>query len=106
MLRKLYKLDHLYGLLLTFGIALIIEGIFRDQFGISGQSYDVPELLSGGVNLGFMFLPIYRGWIIVAAHGVLRHLVHVIERPSSAPICGPAPRTRRWCRRWASTCRC
>ena len=77
MLRKLYKLDHLYGLLLTFGIALIIEGIFRDQFGISGQSYDVPELLSGGVKprlhvpADLPRLDHRRG-----AHGVLRHLVH------------------------------
>ena len=67
MLRKLYKLDHLYGLLLTFGLALIFEGIFRDQYGISGQSYPVPELLQGGVNLGFMFLPTYRGFVVVAA---------------------------------------
>lgn len=67
MLNKLYKLDHLYGLLLTFGLALIIEGVFRDQYGVSGESYPVPELLSGGVNLGFMYLPIYRGWVIVAA---------------------------------------
>ena len=67
MLNKLYKLDHLYGLLLTFGLALIIEGVFRDQYGVSGESYSVPELLSGGVNLGFMYLPIYRGWVIVAA---------------------------------------
>ena len=80
MLRKLYKLDHLYGLLLTFGIALIIEGIFRDQFGISGQSYDVPELLAGGVSLGFMFLPIYRGWIIVAALTVCFGTWFMIER--------------------------
>ena len=67
MLNKLYKLDHLYGLLLTFGLALIIEGVFRDQYGVSGESYSVPELLSGGVNLGFMYLPIYRGWVIIAA---------------------------------------
>lgn len=67
MLNKLYKLDHLYGLLLTFGLALIIEGVFRDQYGVSGESYPVPDLLSGGVNLGFMYLPIYRGWVIVAA---------------------------------------
>ncbi|MBX3679568.1 branched-chain amino acid ABC transporter permease [Cognatazoarcus halotolerans] len=80
MLRKLYKLDHLYGLLLTFGIALIIEGIFRDQFGISGQSYDVPELLAGGVSLGFMFLPIYRGWIIVAALTVCFGTWFMIEK--------------------------
>ncbi|MBN8442721.1 MAG: branched-chain amino acid ABC transporter permease [Thauera sp.] len=67
MLRRLYKLDHLYGLLLTFGLALIFEGFFRDQYGISGQPYEVPELLQGGVSLGFMFLPIYRGWVVVAA---------------------------------------
>ncbi len=80
MLRKLYKLDHLYGLLLTFGIALIIEGIFRDQFGSSGESYPVPELLSGGVNLGFMYLPIYRGWIVVAALSVCFGSWFMIEK--------------------------
>jgi branched-chain amino acid transport system permease protein len=80
MLRRLYKLDHLYGLLLTFGLALIIEGIFRDQFGISGESYEVPELLSGGVNLGFMFLPIYRGWVIVASLAVCFGTWFMIER--------------------------
>ena len=80
MLRKLYKLDHLYGLLLTFGLALIFEGIFRDQFGISGESYEVPELLSGGVNLGFMFLPIYRGWVIVASLTVCFGTWYMIER--------------------------
>ncbi len=67
MLRRLYKLDHLYGLLLTFGLALIIEGVFRDQFGISGETYEVPEQLAGGIPLGFMFLPIYRAWVVVAA---------------------------------------
>jgi branched-chain amino acid transport system permease protein len=80
MLRKLYKLDHLYGLLLTFGLALIIEGIFRDQYGISGQTYEVPEALSGGVNLGFMFLPIYRGWVVVAALVVCFLTWYMIER--------------------------
>ena len=80
MLRKLYKLDHLYGLLLTFGLALIIEGIFRDQYGISGQTYEVPEALSGGVNLGFMFLPIYRGWVVVAALAVCFFTWYMIER--------------------------
>ncbi len=80
MLRRLYKLDHLYGLLLTFGLALIIEGIFRDQYGISGESYEVPELLSGGVNLGFMFLPIYRAWIIVASLTVCFGTWYMIER--------------------------
>jgi branched-chain amino acid transport system permease protein len=80
MLRRLYKLDHLYGLLLTFGLALIIEGIFRDQFGISGESYEVPEALTGGVNLGFMFLPIYRGWVIVASLIVCFGTWYMIER--------------------------
>jgi len=80
MLRRLYKLDHLYGLLLTFGLALIFEGIFRDQFGISGASYEVPELLSGGVNLGFMFLPIYRGWVVVASLTVCFGTWYMIER--------------------------
>ncbi|MBI5524396.1 MAG: branched-chain amino acid ABC transporter permease [Desulfarculus sp.] len=64
MLRKLYHLDHLYGLLLTFGLALIIEGVFRNLYGISGQSYPVPPVLTGGYNLGFMFLPLYRGWVV------------------------------------------
>jgi branched-chain amino acid transport system permease protein len=80
MLRKLYKLDHLYGLLLTFGLALIIEGIFRDQFGISGESYEVPEALAGGINLGFMFLPIYRAWVIVASLTVCFGTWYMIEK--------------------------
>ncbi|MDO9599419.1 MAG: branched-chain amino acid ABC transporter permease [Azoarcus sp.] len=80
MLRKLYKLDHLYGLLLTFGLALIFEGVFRDQYGISGQSYEVPELLQGGVNLGFMFVPIYRAWIVVAALTVCFGTWFMIEK--------------------------
>lgn len=80
MLRRLYKLDHLYGLLLTFGLALIIEGVFRDQYGISGESYEVPELLSGGINLGFMFLPIYRAWIIIASLTVCFGTWYMIER--------------------------
>ena len=80
MLRRLYKLAHLYGLLLTFGLALIIEGVFRDQYGISGESYEVPELLSGGINLGFMFLPIYRAWIIVASLTVCFGTWYMIER--------------------------
>src|SRR5450631_2878627 len=60
MLRWLYKLDHLYGLLLTFGITLMAEGVFRSFFGVSGQPYSVPEALTGATNLGFMVLPIYR----------------------------------------------
>ncbi|SMH34912.1 branched-chain amino acid ABC transporter permease [Azospirillum agricola] len=65
MLRRLYKVDHLYGLLLTFGLALIFEGAFRHQYGVSGQPYPIPDLLRGGNNLGFMFLPTYRGWVVV-----------------------------------------
>ncbi|MBK7847134.1 MAG: branched-chain amino acid ABC transporter permease [Zoogloea sp.] len=80
MLRQLYKLDHLYGLLLTFGLALIIEGVFRDQFGISGESYDVPDALAGGINLGFMFLPIYRAWVIVASLTVCFGTWYMIEK--------------------------
>ncbi len=80
MLRWLYKLDHLYGLLLTFGLALIIEGLFRHQFGISGESYALPEAFSGGYNLGFMFLPKYRGWIIIASLTVCFATWFVIEK--------------------------
>jgi branched-chain amino acid transport system permease protein len=64
---RLYKLDHLYGLLLTFGLALIIEGIFRNEFGSSGLPYRIPAELSGAWDLGFMFMPVYRGWVVVAA---------------------------------------
>jgi branched-chain amino acid transport system permease protein len=67
LLKRLYHLDHLYGLLLTFGVALVLEGLFRHFYGISGVSYDPPALLQGGVDLGFMFLPIYRAFVVVAA---------------------------------------
>lgn len=67
MLSRLYKLDHLYGLLLTFGLALIIEGAFRQLYGISGMPYAVPKELAGGWNLGFMYLPVYRGWVVLAS---------------------------------------
>jgi branched-chain amino acid transport system permease protein len=80
MLRRLYRLDHLYGLLLTFGLALIAEGVFRNYYGISGESYDVPEQLQGGVNLGFMFLPLYRGWVVLAALSVCFAVWFAIER--------------------------
>ena len=70
MLRRLAKLDPLYGLLLTFGLALVIEGLFRQRYGVSGQPYSVPQALQGGVNLGFMFLPIYRGWVVLASLAV------------------------------------
>ena len=80
MLSRLYKLDHLYGLLLTFGLALIIEGLFRNEYGSSGQPYPIPPELSGGRNLGFMFLPNYRAWVIVASLIVCLSTWFVIER--------------------------
>src|ERR1041384_3176867 len=67
MLKPLYKLDHLYGLLLTFGLALVIQGLFRNEFGSSGLPYPIAKELAGGRNLGFMFLPNYRAWVIVAS---------------------------------------
>lgn len=66
-LSRLYRLDPLYGLLFTFGLALVIEGLFRFYYGVSGNPYAVPTLLAGGTNLGFMFLPNYRGWVVVAS---------------------------------------
>jgi branched-chain amino acid transport system permease protein len=80
LLRWLYQLDHLYGLLLTFGLALIIEGLFRYYFGISGETYEVPDALQGGVDLGFMFLPLYRGWVVVASLVVCLATWFIIER--------------------------
>jgi branched-chain amino acid transport system permease protein len=80
MLKQLYKLDHLYGLLLTFGLALIIQGLFRHEFGSSGLPYEIPSVLSGGQNLGFMFLPNYRAWVIVASILVCFATWFVIER--------------------------
>jgi branched-chain amino acid transport system permease protein len=79
-LQWLYKLDHLYGLLLTFGIAIIIEGLFRNQFGSSGLPYAMPDALRGGQNLGFMFLPNYRAWVIVASLVICLGTWFVIER--------------------------
>jgi branched-chain amino acid transport system permease protein len=81
-LKHLYKLDPLYGLLLTFGLALIAEGIFRDQFGVSGQQYAVPELLQGATNLGFMILPNYRAWVVVASLTVCLGTWFLIEKTS------------------------
>jgi branched-chain amino acid transport system permease protein len=79
-LQWLYKLDHLYGLLLTFGLALIIEGLFRNYFGSSGLPYRVPEALQGGQNLGFMFLPNYRAWVVVFSLIVCFATWFLIER--------------------------
>ena len=80
MLSRLYKLDHLYGLLLTFGLALIIQGLFRNEYGSSGQPYRIPPELAGGQNLGFMFLPNYRAWVIVASFFICLATWFVIER--------------------------
>jgi branched-chain amino acid transport system permease protein len=80
LLKQLYKIDPIYGLLLTFGLSLIAEGIFRDQFGVSGQQYAVPELLQGATNLGFMILPNYRAWVVVASLVVCFGTWFLIER--------------------------
>jgi branched-chain amino acid transport system permease protein len=80
MLKPLYKLDHLYGLLLTFGLALIIQGLFRHEYGSSGLPYAIPLQLSGGQNLGFMFLPNYRAWVIVFSLVVCFSTWFVIEK--------------------------
>jgi branched-chain amino acid transport system permease protein len=80
MLSRLYKLDHLYGLLLTFGVALVIEGVFRNFYGVSGRPYALPSTLSGGYNLGFMFLPVSRAWVIVLSLIVCFGTWYVIER--------------------------
>jgi len=80
MLRWLYKLDHLYGLLLTFGITLLLEGVFRSFFGVSGQTLDVPEQLQGATDLGFMMLPNYRAWVVVASLAVCLGTWFVIEK--------------------------
>jgi len=79
-IRKLYHVDHMYGLLLTFGIALMIQALFLNIFGVSGQVYEVPELLKGTLNLSFMYLPIYRGWIIIASIVVCFFTWYLIER--------------------------
>lgn len=80
MLRWLYKLDHLYGLLLTFGITLMLEGIFRSVYGVSGQPYSVPDALMGATNLGFMILPNYRAWVVIASLIVCFATWFVIEK--------------------------
>ena len=80
MLQWLYKLDHLYGLLLTFGLALIVEGVFRYQYGVSGLPYEMPAVFSGAFNLGFMLLPKYRAWVVVASLIVCLGTWFVIER--------------------------
>jgi len=80
LMKWIYRLDHLYGLLLTFGLSLILEGIYRDQFGVSGQPYQVPELLRGATDLGFMRLPNYRAWVVLVSLIVCLGTWYVIER--------------------------
>jgi branched-chain amino acid transport system permease protein len=80
LLKRLYKIDPIYGLLLTFGLALIAEGVFRDQFGVSGQQYPVPDALRGATNLGFMVLPNYRGFVVFASLLVCLATWWTIER--------------------------
>jgi branched-chain amino acid transport system permease protein len=80
MISRLYKLDHLYGLLLTFGLALIIEGAFHHGYGSAGLPYSIPQSLQGVQNLGFMFLPFYRGWVIFASLAICLATWFVIER--------------------------
>lgn len=79
-LKRLYKLDPLYGLLLTFGLALIAEGVFREMYGVSGQTYNVPDLLAGATNLGFMVMPNYRGWVVLVSLVVCFGTWYLIER--------------------------
>lgn len=80
VISRLYKLDHLYGLLLTFGLALVIEGLFRNAYGSSGMPYRIPEVLQGATNLGFMFMPNYRGWVVVVALVVCIATWAIIEK--------------------------
>ena len=82
LLKHLYRVDPIYGLLLTFGVALIAEGLFREQFGVSGQSYPVPDLLGGATNLGFMVLPNYRAWVVFASLTICLGTWFVIEKTS------------------------
>ena len=82
IISRLYKLDHLYGLLLTFGLALVIEGLFRNGYGSSGLPYRIPSQLMGAVDIGFMFMPIYRGWVVIAALVVCLATWFIIEKTS------------------------
>ncbi len=82
LISRLYKLDHLYGLLLTFGLALIIEGLARNEFGSSGMPYSIPSALQGATDLGFMFMPNYRGWVVLAAAAMCLVTWLIIEKTS------------------------
>jgi len=82
IISRLYKLDHLYGLLLTFGLSLVIEGLFRNAYGSSGLPYRIPDVLQGATNLGFMYMPNYRGWVVLAALVVCISTWLIIEKTS------------------------
>jgi branched-chain amino acid transport system permease protein len=82
IISRLYKLDHLYGLLLTFGLSLVIEGLFRNAYGSSGLPYRIPDILQGATNLGFMYMPNYRGWVVLAALIVCFSTWAIIEKTS------------------------
>jgi branched-chain amino acid transport system permease protein len=82
VISRLYKLDHLYGLLLTFGLALVIQGLFRNYYGSSGLPYRIPDMLQGATDLGFMFMPNYRGWVVLAAMVVCLSTWAIIEKTS------------------------
>jgi branched-chain amino acid transport system permease protein len=82
IISRLYRIDHLYGLLLTFGLALILEGVFRNEYGSSGLPYEIPAVLSSGTNLGFMYMPNYRAWVVVAAVVVCLATWLIIEKTS------------------------
>ncbi len=82
IISRLYKLDHLYGLLLTFGLSLVIEGLFRNGYGSSGMPYRIPNMLQGATDLGFMFMPNYRGWVVLSAAVVCLATWAIIEKTS------------------------
>jgi branched-chain amino acid transport system permease protein len=82
LIRHMYKLDHLYGLLLTFGLSLVIQGLFRNYYGSSGLPYRIPEILQGATNLGFMYMPNYRGWVVVVALVVCFATWAILEKTS------------------------
>ena len=98
LIRPIAHEDHLYGLLLTSGIALVLQGTFTHLFGSSGLPYSIPEALQGGVNLGFMYLPMYRGWIIVVSLLVCFGTWWTIEKTKLARICGQARKIPVFCK--------
>ena len=105
LLRHLYHLDHLYGLLLTFGLSLLVEGFFRHLYGVSGQPYQIPEVLEGVYNLGFMFLPKYRVWVVCASLAVCLGTWWLVERTHLGAYLRAATENPPWCAPSASMSR-